>query len=53
VHARKTYPLIVREEHKFRIFENRVWREDLDEREKKTKNPGENMIKAFIICAPD
>jgi hypothetical protein len=30
----EAYPLIVREEHRFRIFENSVWREDLDEREK-------------------
>jgi hypothetical protein len=32
---REKHFLIAREEHKFRIFENRVWREDLDEREKK------------------
>ena len=31
----ETYPLVVREEHKFRIFENRAWREDLYERGKK------------------
>lgn len=49
----ETYPLIAREKHKFGVYENRVWREDLDERGKKIKNPRENMIKTFIICTPD
>jgi len=49
----ETYPLIVTEEHKFRIFENSDWREDLDEGEKNIKNSGENMIKTFIIFTPD
>ena len=46
----KTWSLILREEHRLRLFENKVFRKNLGIRDTKLQENGESYIKCWTTC---
>jgi hypothetical protein len=50
LYACGTWSLILREEHRLRVFENRCWGEYLDQREMKWQVRENYIMRSFITC---